>query len=264
MSNHAKNGFGTEANGYPLELRNCLYVSGSIHWVDSQTGDNGNSGSEAEPLATLAQAITNATANNGDIILIKSGHTETLTSAITISKAGLRVFGIGEGSAAPKFTVNAAVDGITVTADDVTLTNLYFPVGTTATNTARINVAADRVRIKSCTFLCGAYDSNSITIAAAGTNCHIDSCSFTVSADGPDTALVIEGTSTGLHVEDCSFDGGSAANNFDSAAIYSTQAHLNYILEDCTFTNSAGVTFSGNAKGVIINPIEGDGSQVSV
>lgn len=238
-----------------------LIATGSVIWVDSVAGNNSYAGTEAQPLATLAQAITNATANNGDLILIKSGHSETLTSAITVSKAGMKIFGLGDGSDAPHFTCNAAIDCITVTANNVELNNLYFPVGTTAINTARINVDAANVKIKSCTFMCGLYDASSITLTANALYAEIESCTFTVSADGPDYGVIVESASAvGLRIQDCAFNGGTY--NWDLAGVYSAFAHLNFIYDTITLTGSAAITHTAAAKGIICGTIAAEGSQV--
>ena len=259
----ACNGFADSSSGADDFIQNHVVTTGAIHWVYSVTGSDSNPGTEGRPLASIAQAITNATANNGDIILVKSGHSETLTSAITVNKAGLRIFGIGSGTSAPSITVNAAIDGINVTADDVELNNIYFPVGTTAINTARVNVDADRARIKNCRFNCGLYDSNTITLTANASNCEIDSVSMSVTADGPDSGILIEGAITGLHIFNSSFDGGSY--NWDDAAIYSASAHVNFRYETITLTNEASISHTNSSnKGVIGDLIEGDGSQVQV
>ena len=259
----ACNGFADSDSGADEFIQNHVVATGAVHWVDSVTGSDANPGSEGQPLATLAQAITNATANNGDIVIIKSGHTQSLSSAVTVNKAGVRIFGIGNGTDAPTFTVTAAIDGINITADDVEVNNLYFPAGTSATNTARINVDADRARIKNCRFNCGAQDSNTITITSNGTNCEIDSVTMSVTADGPDGGIVVESAVTGLHIFNSSFDGGDY--NWDNAALYSTAALLNYRLESITLTDEASIAFTNASnKGVLGNIEAGDGSQVQV
>lgn len=257
----ACNGFAASDSGADSFIQDHFVGSGAVHWVDSVNGNDSNTGTEGAPLATLAQAITNTTANNGDVVLIKSGHAEVLAAPIAINKAGLRIFGIGNGTAAPSFTVAAAIDGLSVTAADVEINNLYFPAGTTAINTARINVSAARVLIKNCRFNCGAFDTNTITLATGADSCELDSVSMTVTADGPDSGVVVEDDLAGFRMANCSFNGGSA--NFDVAAVYSTAAPLNYRLDSITLANDAGMAFTNPAaKGVIGNLAAGDGSQV--
>lgn len=258
-----ENGLAATSEGADVFITTDIIATGAVIWVDSVNGSDANSGLEGSPLATLAAAITAATANNGDIIVIKSGHTETLTSAITVNKAGVKIYGIGNGSSAPKFTVNASsIDGISITANNVEINNLYFPVGTTASNSSRVNVDAANVRIKGCTFLCGQYDLSSITLTANALYASIESCTFTVSADGPDHGIIVESASAvGLYVYNCTFNGGTY--NWDIAAIYSASAHLNFVYDTVTLTGDAAITHTAAAKGWLSNIIAGDGSQVS-
>lgn len=252
----------TDNTGADPFIRESVIATGAVHWVDSQTGSDSNAGSECFPLATIEQAITNATANNGDLILIKSGHTQTLATTVTLSKAGVRIFGIGAGTSAPQFTVAAAIDGFNVTGNDCELNNLYFPVGTSAANTSRVNVDARNVRIKGCTFKCGANDVDTVTVTANGINAKIDSCSLEVTAAGPQTGIKIESTSaTGITIEDSAISGGEIG--FSLGGVYSNVAHLNFRYADIALTECANIVHTGNAKGVLSNITADDGSQVT-
>lgn len=265
MALHFENGMVSTASGADSFIYSDIFVTGAVHWVDSVNGNDANAGTFEEPLATLAQAITNATANNGDVIICKSGHTETVGSTITVSKAGLKIFGMGSGTSRPSFTVNAATDGIDVTGADVELNNLYFPAGTTATNTARINVGAARCRIKNCGFVCGAYDADTITIPDAGDGCEIDSCTFTVSADGPNAGVKVESaTALGLKIKNCSFSGGSSAIGWDDGAIYSAVAHTEYEYSAITLTYYSHIIHTAAAKGWCSGVIASDTCYVRV
>lgn len=238
-----------------------MIITGSVYWVDSVTGSVSGPGSYEAPYATLDQAVGAATAANGDVIIIKSGHTESVGSAITINKAGLKIFGIGSGSSAPNFTCTANVDAIDITAAEVEITNLYFPIGTTANNTSRINIGAAGCKIKSCTFLCGVRDIETITVPDTGDYARIESCAFTVSADGPTSGIRIESaTSVGVRIESCSFNGGSYS--WDNGAIYSAVAHTGFQYVGNTLTNRADIVHTAAAKGWCVGTIAGDDCHV--
>jgi len=258
-----ESGLAADDSGADEFISSDLITTGAIHWVDSVNGNDGYTGSESEPLATLQQAITNATTNNGDIIVLKSGHLQTVSSTITINKAGLKIFGIGEGSTAPVFTLAAATDAISVTANNVEINNLFFAASTTATNTARINVDAANCKIKGCVFRCGVYDAASATLTSNALYTEIVSCSFSVTANGPDYGIIVESASAvGLRIQECSFNGGTY--NWDLGAIYSGFAHLNYMYDSNTFTGDAQVVHTAAAKGCLSNTIAGEGSTVAV
>lgn len=255
----------TSDSGADSFITSDLITTGAVIWVDSVGGSAGGAGTYEDPVDDLAQAHSNATADNGDIIVIKSGHTETLTSAITITKSGLKIFGLGTGSSAPNFTVNAAINGIDIqsTANSVEINNLYFPAGTTATNTSRINVDAAGAKIKGCTFLCGQYDANTLLFGTSADYVEISSCSFTVSADGPNSALLLNSTGTAsIRVTSCSFNGANIG--WDDGAIYGSAAFLNFVYDTVTLTNGADIIHSAAAKGFVTGLVAGDECQVNI
>lgn len=111
---------------------------GKVFWVGNSTvmGDgqnvtasNGNPGTIRQPFATIAGAISNCTAGRGDIIFVKPGHTESVSAAagLVLSKAGIAIIGLGVGSQRPTITLDTADTAtITVTANDVTVSNILF------------------------------------------------------------------------------------------------------------------------------------------
>ncbi len=240
-----------------------IITTGVVIWVDSVAGNDSNAGTKEAPLATLAAAHSAATAANGDIIVIKSGHTETLTSSITISKAGTKIYGLGSGSSAPNFICNAAIDCIDITGANVEINNLYFPAATTATATALINVGAANARIKDCTFVCGAYTQYAITLPSAGDHVRLIDCTFSVSADGPDAGVIVESANViGMFVQGCTFDGSTY--NWDDGAIYSAVAHTSFHYDSITLSNNAKIKHTAAAKGVLFGTVCDESSEVSL
>jgi stress response protein SCP2 len=77
-----------------------------VFWVDSGNGSNGNKGTFDRPFATVNYAIGRCTANSGDQIHVKPGHTEAIIAAgsITCEVAGVTIIGHGFGADRPKFT----------------------------------------------------------------------------------------------------------------------------------------------------------------
>lgn len=145
--------------GGDLASRSPLSMSGRIWFLHNTSGADagGTRGLARErPLATLAQAYTNAAA--GDVIRCLSGHAETLTAAQTLGKAGLRIESEGEGSSRAQFTCNGAIAMFDITAAGVILDNLFFPASSTAP-TARVRIASAATWVKNCYFECGANDT---------------------------------------------------------------------------------------------------------
>lgn len=107
---------------------------GNVFWVSNSTallsgqvpGSDGNLGSFDRPLATIAAANTKCVANRGDIIFVKPGHAETITTAtqLALNVAGVAIIGLGIGSNRPTLTFGAAAANIPVTAQNVSISNI--------------------------------------------------------------------------------------------------------------------------------------------
>lgn len=128
------NGFrnGVAIRGMPLVQTH----PGNVFWVGNSTvvpaglasGSDGNDGTFHKPFATIAKALTRCTAGQGDIIIVKPGHAETISSAaiLSLNVAGVAIIGLGLGSARPTLTFTAAAANIPVTAKDMAILNLLF------------------------------------------------------------------------------------------------------------------------------------------
>lgn len=107
---------------------------GKVFWVYNGTalqagqrgGSNANRGTFDSPFSTIAGALSNCVANRGDIIFVKPGHAETLTTAagLTLTVAGVAVVGLGVGSNRPTLTFGAAAANIPVTAANISVSNI--------------------------------------------------------------------------------------------------------------------------------------------
>jgi hypothetical protein len=137
---------------------------GQVYWVSNATptlpgqvgGSDGNPGTFNAPFGTLEYAISSCTANRGDIIFIKPGHAETISSATALAfdVAGVAIVGLGAGTKRPTFTL-----------------------GTAATTT--IAVSADNISILNCRFIGNFLSITSAFTVAAAAYFTIDNCSFT-------------------------------------------------------------------------------------
>lgn len=261
---HYENGIVGASEGGSTDISTDIFVTGDVIWVDSVNGNDSNAGTNRNSAkATLASAISVTASNNGDIIIIESGHTESISSSLTIGVQGLRIFGLGSGSNKPNFTVTAATQMFDLTSARIELHNLRFPAGTTIANTSRINVQGAACRIVDCDFICGQYDLESIQVPDAADDLEINGCTFTITADGPDAAIEIEAAAVlGLKVIGCTFDGGSF--DFDAAAINSGVAHTEFLYRNCILTNKASIIHTAASKGQCVGVVAGDGSRVEV
>lgn len=241
-----------KTTGTDFEMDNVSVTRGNRIFVHSGTGtDAANLGQTASgPVATISYALGLTTANQGDTIYLLPGHAQTLASAVTVDKAGVKIIGIGEGIDAPEITVNFAGDGISITADDVVLENVYFNEATAAA-TANINIGAARAKIRRCHFDLGANDLDNITVPAAGAGSIIEGNTFRITANGPDSAVTIEASCDNLAILDNYFDGGSTTNVWDDAAIdLGSTTPTNVRIEGNTFAYGTAVVSTGNTPRV--------------
>ncbi len=221
MPNQYPNGIGAPV-GDSLVTCSPLTTSGSVWYVDSETGvDNASPAgrNREKPLATLQQAITNASA--GDIISCLAGHTQSVSSAINISKT-LTIVGEGSVAGVPavSFSGTGAAVVFSVGAVSCEIRNIMFAASTGGSAQPRIDVVSVDCLVDGCYFECSALDNNAairIVSGAHGTrirNTTILSTSIS-SASQPATGILITGAVDDLALEGVVLDAGTVGfSNF--------------------------------------------------
>lgn len=222
------------------------FCSAATIWLDSTSGSDSNAGTEAElPKATLASAVSVAAADS--VICVASGHTETVSSAVTLSLAGLRVLGYGTGSSRPRFTLNhATADMLTVSAAYTKLENLYFVAPAQSATGYDVNISATGCQVLNCSFEGSAYNATAVMTCSSSAML-IDSCTFTATGTRPPIAVLISGTGAGTIVTDTTFAGGSSLG-FTDHALKVTGANTELVLKNITLSGKAdiGITVTGS------------------
>lgn len=135
-----------------------LLRSNAIKWVHSGTGvDDVNHGTFDEPYATVDYAVGTCTSARGDLIVVKEGHAETVTSSnMTLDVAGITILCLGVGLSRPTFTYSTAAATINVGAANITWFGGHF-VGNFDNVAAAFTVgAADDFTLKAASF----YDTS--------------------------------------------------------------------------------------------------------
>lgn len=101
--------------------------TGNIYYVDSGAASGGNGLTPESAVTTIDAAINLCTANNGDIIIVMEGHSETITAAGGIAQdvAGVAIIGLGEGQDRPlvSFGTNTTATW-TISAASCSVTNI--------------------------------------------------------------------------------------------------------------------------------------------
>lgn len=163
---------GISSFGVPVLGGGNSPIMGTVYFVDSATGSNGNLGTSTDKaFSTLDYAIGQCANNKGDTIYVMPNHAETITGAggITADVAGITIIGIGHYNQRPNFLMDA---GTTVTfvvsAADVTVRNVVFTGGHSDVVTC-FNVTGKGCWIDRCDFVQNTTDENFITpIKATG------------------------------------------------------------------------------------------------
>jgi len=208
-----------------------LLADSNVFFVDNEHSSASNvedtihGNSFEQPYSTLNYAISKCTDDQGDVILIAPGHTETIADAGTASgattdelvldKSGVTIIGLGTDALRPTFTFNGATDAsLVVTVANCTIRNLIF-VGGLADLATLVDVAGtgDGLRFEGCEFRDGGTAIlETIHQIDLATGCHrvtINNCRFLTFAAGSSTLSNIE-VATGVNlltVTNCWFRG---------------------------------------------------------
>ena len=146
---------------------------------------------------SITSALSNVVAARGDVILVAPGYTETVAtaSALTISKSGVTIKGLGNGALRPNITVNGVIGAsILVSGANVTIENMIITAGLDAL-TAMINVTGADVAFVNCDII-----TNTATIgvvlgiltAATATNFRVEGCRFLGAATNSGTTTTAQ------------------------------------------------------------------------
>lgn len=266
------NGIGGSAPGDSLDLARPLQTTGNVWYVSSLTGTDAASpaGQNREkPLATVAQAVTNAV--DGDIVVFLPGHTQTLAATQNIAKSLTLV---GEGATAGKpavsFILNApAVHLFHASVAGVEFRNIYFPPSTQATSGARVllDAGATDALIRGCYFECGATDQfNTVILGASRTR--IESTTFistAVSTSAQPNCAVSAGLAVlaGLTMVDVVVSAGTVGFSH-YAAVDLTPATLTMLnIEGMSLLLGADMALPASGTGRVNIQLSTGGSRVS-
>lgn len=263
-----------DARSYALSVQGAEFNErgGRIWYLAAGGGNDSNPGTSGAPLATFAQAQTNALAGR-DTIFFLAG---TYTTAISVTKTGLILAGEGEASL---IQVSAASAALTL-ADYSVVRNIK--VESTSSSTAAMgislnstrNVVLDRVvavglydafqavsalrpRFTHCSFI-GTYDSGNVTGAE---RLYAEHCLFqtngTFAAATAHRGLYVGG---GIgHFHGCSFRAvRTAADSIRLSAVELSNANYNCTFDNCLFF--AATTNAGNTSTVNGVSYASDGS----
>jgi len=112
-------------------------------------------GTRIFPTLAAAFADSNVVTARGDVLLLLPGHTETITSAtsLTLNKSGVQIIGLGKGALRPTITFTTATSArINVTAANISFENCIFVANVAAVVTAFLLTTAPDFEVNNCAF----------------------------------------------------------------------------------------------------------------
>lgn len=221
MSSNYPNGFasGVTIRGIPLQQMH----PGEVFWVNNSSvlaygqsvnGSNGNDGSFARPFSTITYALTQCTANRGDIIALGVGHNDSLAAggagALTLNVAGVAIVGTGVGSLRSAITSTGTTDTIVISAANMSFSNISFEAAVAEVATGLDVSAVDGLSFDNCYFVAsdGAADTynyvNVIDLATGADNFSMSNCKF-FGRDTNNNACIIGVAHDRFYLDNCQF-----------------------------------------------------------
>jgi len=219
------------------------------------------------PFATIHYANTQATDNNGDVIYVAPGHTETIATAgaITLDKKGLKVIGLGIGDDRPTLTWTAVDATLAIDDCDILMKNFKFVQGIDAI-VVMVDVNGDDITLEDIEWPepAAAQAVSFVDVDGGGANAcdnfKMIRCRAIQHTAGADQVVDIAVVQDGTQILDCVMD-----VDCENACVYSPAVHTDCVIAGNKLHNrQAGdhaIEFSAAATGFIVdNRLAGDTS----
>lgn len=250
---------------YGLNVRGMPVLNSypnNVYWVSSTTGQNGNPGTFTQPFASISYALAACTASKGDMILCKPGHAETITAAggITLSKAGVSVIGLGQGSNRPTISFSTATTAsLLVSAANCTLANFVIdetgidaldnPISVTAANFSLLSSYITTANASGQAVL-------GLLTSAAADRMRLEANTFVGSSDAGTTAAVRIVGGSNIIVANNSFIGSYTAGVGAIQGLTTDTTNLTVIgnlIDNRTASSTKAMVFTATSTGMIAN-----------
>ena len=259
MLSNYPNGFngGVTIRGVPLTMS----YPGQVFWVDGSSitpvvgavgGQDGGPGTFQRPFATIDVAIGKCVSGRGDIIFVKAGHTETISSATALvaDVANVAVIGLGTGTSRPTLTFDTANTAtINVSVANFTFKNILF-VGNFLSIASAITVgAAPWCTVEDCEFkdtsaILGFLSAVTTTVTVNADHLHVvNNRIHSIATTRTVAPVIILGTMTGLTATHnrvvCSVAHNNVSQFISHAALVMTDLLVTHNTVYCVNTDTA-------------------------
>jgi hypothetical protein len=210
---------------------------GDVYFVDSNGGGSAdsNAGTKRNPCTTIQSAHDQASAANGDTIVMAPGHAETIATAggIALTKAGIRYVGTGMGSEKTTISFSATGSTLTQTGANCVYENIRF-VGAKDGLVAPFTISVANTTFINCEFI----DTTTLntlhwlTVTAAGTELSLIDCHNKGTDTAGNTAFI-----TLAAVEDVKIINLKSQGDFSAANIDCSAAVIDIQIDRCFLEN---------------------------
>lgn len=252
-----------------LALNAPFYGLDSVAWyVHATLGTDAASPAGKDPqapLATIAQAVTNASAN--DVIVLLDGHAETLTAAQTVSKRGLVIVGCGATAGVPNVVLtndSAAASMFSVSAANVQFRNIRFATNAQANSQPRIAVTGAGFVMDGCYVQGNQYDDGTAVQLGSGADyATIRDTTFvstaTSQATRPESAVKTSAAVAGLRLVGVSVSDGSYGWSNGYAVDLNGGAVTDLLADSVSLLLGASIRLGSSCTGYVIPTVTGGG-----
>lgn len=246
-------------------------VTGRTFWVDSSDGDASDSdgrGTFSEPFETIDYAVSKCTASRGDVILVKPGHTETITTAagIDIDVKGVTVKGLGWSTFRPTITIGATGAYVELGGTGCRIENCIITTGIAAVTKALVLNGTGCI-VSDCEFRIGdaAYHAlNAITVNTE--DCIVDGVRVLYGSASTASTHAIDLNASRTTIQRCYISGNFTASAIDGISAAYTDAIIvgNGIINSQTTAIDGIIDLSANTTGIIAHNFGKHGNTASL
>ena len=269
---------GISSHGVPVMGGNVPAMFGDFWFVDFAKGSDGNSGKDTlNAFKTVSKALSSATNNNNDVILVDGVSEVTEDSKLTWSNSRTHLVGLGSGFkhaqrariGANATMVAAAVDStIEVSGTGNSFHNIKFTnTGTDAASIACLIDSGEANWYDNCSFM---KFSDLNVAAVADVICRGDSSTYTNCEIGFDTLVQSAARATfwiknsgatrckHLYMENCNFVCSSSAATKSFVLVADTAAlAFSNVIKDCVFVSALVSSGSAAALSDAVTSVSG-------
>jgi len=239
-------------------------VNGNVFYVDSVGGSSSGPGwTPEQAYSTIALALAQCVANNGDEIHVMPTHNEGFGDAqLTVNKAGVKIKFLKSGNARGRIDYDHANASIDITADNVVIEGAsLLPSVTAVLIGIDVNAGVVGTILRDIVTLSGEDGAGvdefakTIDIKAGCTGTTIENCTFTqhASAAGVLSCICLTGASDLVTVRECTF--WTAGAGLVAAINGITTLSTRLLVENCRITadNEPGIELLTGTTGLFRN-----------